>query len=154
MRPLLTILTALLLSSSSFGQNNNLDTWIDRLNNQQVIVMQQYVWYPKMVSPSGDSLLKVGKQVTWKLLPLLTDTSKAVIAHFLLANIWKKELSEAGRQLGSNVYPVSTKNAVLSILYDGFTFYQNDNHWIFARKEDMEASRIFWSNLVASKSSR
>jgi hypothetical protein len=88
MRHFLTILALTTLSFTSLGQKQSIDTFISKINNQQIVVMMQYVWYPKMFSHAGDSLIKIGKSVTYKLIPILNDTSKGIIAHYILSLIW------------------------------------------------------------------
>jgi hypothetical protein len=149
MRHLLTILALTTLSFASFGQRQSIDTFISRITNQQVVVMMQYVWYPKMFSPAGDSLIKIGKPATDKLIPLLSDTSKGIIVHYILSNIWADKLEKDGQNLGSNVHQVDNDTpAVLGILYTDFVFYQDNNRWNFARQVDLENNKRRWTSFL------
>lgn len=115
--------------------------------------MQQYVWYPKMFSPAGDSLIKIGRPATDKLILLLSDTAKGIIAHFILSNIWSDKLQKAGQPLASNVHQVDDDTtAVLGILYTDFTFYQDNSNRNFARQADLDKNKKRWLAFVATNS--
>ena len=155
MRHFLTIFALTTLGFSSFGQEQSIDTFISKINNQQIVVMMQYVWYPKMFSPAGDSLIQIGKPATDKLIPLLSDISKGIIAHFILSNIWRKELGKAGQTLGSNVHQVDNDTAaVLGILYTDFIFYQDNNRHIFSRQAYLESNRERWKTFFKTNTFR
>ena len=145
MRHLLTILTLTFFCLTSVGQNQNIDTLISKIDNQQIVVVMQYVWYPKMFSLAGDSLIKIGKTSTDKLIPLLSDTSKGIIAHYILSNIWADKLEKVGQHLGSNVHQVDNNTrAVLGILFTDFIFYQDNDRKNFARQVDLENNKKRW----------
>ncbi len=78
----LIILTLAFFSLTSVGQKQNIDRLISKLDNQQIVIMMQYVWYQKMFSPAGNSLIKIGNPATDKLISFLGGTSKGIIAHF------------------------------------------------------------------------
>jgi hypothetical protein len=149
MRHFLTIPPIIFFSFTGFGQTKDFVKLLDKISNQQIVIMEQYVWYPKMFSPAGDSLIKIGKPATNELVALLNDTGKGIIVHYILSNIWAREAVKAGRSPGSNVYPVpGTGNAVLKVLYNGFIFYIGNNSHVFAKGSDLEANEKFWLNLL------
>jgi len=133
-----------LLCLTSVGQKQSVDTLITKIDNQQIVIMMQYVWFPKMFSPAGDDLVKIGKSVTDKLIPLLKDTSKGIIAHYILSNIWADKLKIAGQTLSSRVYPINDKADTLEILYSDFTFYQDNKRRNFAKQDDLDNNKIRW----------
>jgi len=145
MRYILTILAITTLSFVSLGQKQSIDKFISRLDNQQIAIVMQYAWYPKMVSPAGDSLIKIGKPATEKLISLLSDTSKGIIAHYILSNIWADKLRRTGQELGSNVrYVENDTITALAISYTDFIFFQDSNGHNFARQTDLDSNKDRW----------
>jgi hypothetical protein len=98
-----------------------------------------------MFSLAGDSIIKIGKASTDKLIPLLSDTSKGIIAHYILSIIWGDKLDKAGQSLGSNVHQVdNVKRAILGILFTDFIFYQDNDGKNFSRQVDLEKNKKRW----------
>ncbi len=93
MRHFLTIFSLTFCTSTIFAQTRYVDSLIDKIDNGQIAISAQYVWYPKMTSQPGDSLIKLGKLVSPKLIAILTDKTKGIIAHFILAHIWLDSLT-------------------------------------------------------------
>ena len=145
MRQFITILALATLSLTCFGQKQSIDTLLGKIDNQQIVVMMQYVWFPKMFSPAGDSLISIGKPATDKLIPLLSDTSKGIIAHYILSNIWADKLDKAGQSLGSNVHQVDNDTtAILGILYTDFIYYPDNYRHNFSKQTDLDNNKQRW----------
>ena len=94
MRHFITILTLTFLCLTTFGQTEKIYSLIDNIHNKQVGIAMQYLWYPVMKSSSGDSLIKIGKSATKDLIAVLSDTTKGIVAHFILSTIWKNDLTQ------------------------------------------------------------
>ncbi|HEX2535096.1 MAG TPA: hypothetical protein VHK69_15230 [Chitinophagaceae bacterium] len=141
-----------ILSLTGWGQSQNVDSLIGQINDQQVVVRTQYVWFPQMFSPAGDQLIKIGKPATGKLVPLLNDTSKGIIVHYLLAHIWREELGNAGQTLGSSVYHLSKDTAAtLGILFTDFIFYQDGKQVNFSSQAHLDSNRQRWIAFFRTK---
>lgn len=139
--------------TTTFGQREKVGSLIEKINNTQVIVAMQYVWYPVMKSESGDSLISIGKSATKDLVTVLNDTSKGIIAHFILTSIWADDLINEGRKVGSGVSYIP-KDSVNRIYYTGLTFYQDNDFRIFAKQDELDRNKNEWLAFIASKSKR
>lgn len=155
MRHILTILLLTYFSLTCFGQKQNIDTLISKIDNKQIVVVTQYVWYPKMFSPAGETLIKIGKPLTNKLIPLLSDTNKGIVTQFILTTIWNKDLQKAGWKTESYVRNIkNNRDTVNEIYFSGLTFYQNNNLKIFARQDELDRNKNKWLKFIKTKSSR
>jgi hypothetical protein len=84
-----------------------------------------------MFSPAGDALIKIGKEATNKLIPLLNDTSKGIIAHYILSDIWSEKLINAGVKMGSGVSFTDNKQIYLTLVHNGFVFFKTTSEIFF-----------------------
>jgi len=154
MQHIIFILTLFSFNLSSLGQKPNVDNLLDRIDNKQVIIMNQYISYPKMFSAEGDTLIKIGKPVSDKLLRLLNDTSKGIITHFILSTIWSGDLKKAGWKVGSGVsYIQNNLDTVTRIYLNGLTFYQDNNFKLFAGQDELNRNKKEWLTFIQTKSS-
>lgn len=141
-------------SLTTFGQTRKINSLIDSINNKQVGIAMQYVWYPVMKSSSGNSLVKIGKSATKKLIAVLNDTTKGIIAHFILSTIWSEDLKKAGWKVGSGVYYIPNNlDTVNQIYLSGLTFYQDNNNRIFTRQDELDRNKKEWQAFIATRSS-
>lgn len=109
----------------------------------------QYVWYPQMNSPAGDSLVIIGRPATKKLFELLVDSTKGIIAHFILSHIYKYSLSSIGRSLNSSAYQVTIgKDRLLGLFYAGLEFHQDQSSQIVGLKGQLQENQNVWSKLL------
>ncbi|WP_205573384.1 hypothetical protein, partial [Flavisolibacter nicotianae] len=155
MRQLLLIISLKFISLTTLAQTDRVERLVDSINDNQVGIAMQYVWYPKMKSPWGDTLIAIGKPATTQLFNVLNDTTKGIIAHFILSNIWANELSKAGHRIGSRVSPVEgLENISLQVLYSGFTFYADEQNHLFAKRMDLESNKKNWQTFLDKQSSR
>ncbi|MFT3844058.1 MAG: hypothetical protein QM725_03320 [Lacibacter sp.] len=127
---------------------------IDSINNKQIGIAMQYVWYPVMNSSSGDALVKMGKSATKDLVSVLSDTTKGIIAHFILSSIWNDEIKKAGWKVGSRVdYIENNLDSVNRIYLSGLTFYQDNNFRLFVGQDELNRNKKEWLTFIATKSS-
>lgn len=152
MRYFLTILTFTFFYLTTFGQTKNIKSLIDSINNKQVGIAMQYVWYPVMKSSSGDALLKIGKSATKDLISVLDDSAKGIIAHFILSNIWGQEIKKAGWNVGSRVEFIENNlDSINTIYLSGLTFYQNSSFRLFVGQEELERNKKEWQIFITTK---
>lgn len=155
MRHFITILTLTFFCLTTSGQTQRINSLIDSISNKQVGIAMQYVWYPVMKSSSGDSLIKIGKSATKDLIAVLSDTTKGIIAHFILSTIWNDELKNAGWKVGSRVdYIEKNLDSVNRVYLSGLTFYQDNNYRLFAEQDELDRNKKEWLTFIATKSSR
>lgn len=137
----------MLCSLSSLAQKTAFDSLVQKIDNKQIGIAMTYVFYPVMDSYAGDSLVKIGKQVTQRLVELLDDTSKGVIAHFILSNIWKEELKKAGRSVHQYVSTYFDKNVIVAFK-SGLRFYYSDADKSYAEKVELERNKKEWQKFI------
>lgn len=155
MRHFITILTLTFFCLTTFAQTQKVNSLIDSINNKQVGIAMQYVWYPVMKSSSGDALIEIGKSATNDLISVLSDTTKGIIAHFILSTIWKDEIKKAGWKVGSRVdYIKNNLDYVNQIYLAGLTFYQDNNFRLFVGQEELNRNKKEWLTFIATTSSR
>jgi hypothetical protein len=110
----------------------------------------QYVWYPQIFSPAADTIIKIGKPVTEKIIPLLTDTTKGLIAHFILAHIWA-DTTKDKPHLASSVYPINNDPDIfLGIRFADFTFYRQNSNRNIVKEGDLDKNKKRWIDFLAS----
>jgi hypothetical protein len=151
MKRLLLVNTLILCIIYSIGQSK-VDSLIKKINNQQIGIAMQYVWYPVMNSSAGDSLITVGKPITRQMVAMITDSSRGIISHFILSSIWGKELEDAGWNLKSRVNRQLTKDSSIEVSFRGLKFYENNQSFIYAGQSELEKIKIAWLDFLNNRS--
>lgn len=86
----------LLVCITAVPQSKKIDKNITLLNNSEFIIDHSLKAKFDVKSPSGKSLIKIGKPATQKLIEALNDTSKTIMVHWVLCHIYFKAVSFAG----------------------------------------------------------
>jgi len=142
MKYLIAILIASFLGLNTWAQKDHVDSLILNINNDQLHGTCHYVWVIEMKSTYGDSLIKIGKSITPKLVPLLIDKEKGIIVHYILSNIWMDTV-----KFSSNFHlPTIEYN------YCGLIFYEKNEH-IFTKDSFLNENKKKWIEII-NKSSR
>jgi len=110
------------------AQNKKVDSLIEKLNNDQLYGTCNYVWVLKMNSKAGDSLVNIGKSVSTKLISLLENPEKGIIAHCVLSRIWFVDFN-----IGSS-FENFDKKGIVEYDYNGLSFYEKDGKMIAEEK--------------------
>jgi hypothetical protein len=88
-------------------------------------------------------LIKTGKPVSTKLIDLLADSTKGIMAHYILSNIWCKK-----KLLSTSSYFTADKVQVYN--YNGLTFYQFQNKSLSAKPTDLVVNKENWIKYLQS----
>jgi hypothetical protein len=87
----LTFISFLLISRFCYAQSDKIDSLISKLDNNQLRGTCHYAWVVELNSEAGWELIKTGKSATDKLIPALADSSKGIVVHYILTNIYKPD---------------------------------------------------------------
>ena len=137
MKKFLFFLLTIFLSFQIKAQNNNVDSLIKNLNNNQLYGTCNYVWVLKIDSKIADSLINIGKSVTPKLIELLENPDKGIIAHCVLSKIWFSNFKS-----GSS-FENFKKKGIVQYNYNGLSFYEKDGKMI-ADKNTLSDNKKKW----------
>src|SRR5579885_2386296 len=130
MKSLKLIVFFCLLFLSSTAQNDKIDTLISKINNNQLTYACMYACVFRNTSKDADELISLGKssyqrEITNKLFQILTDSTKGIIAHYVLTNIWYTNgISQSGFYYEDD--------EMLEYEYNWLRFYQDKNGKWFA----------------------
>jgi hypothetical protein len=156
MRCTLTTILITAFSFNCFAQSDRIDRLLNQINNDQIVINRGYFYYPEMRSYAVDFLItNIGEPATDKLINLLTDATKGIIAHFILSNIWSSSLPKPERIVDTTTHTADTTwSTPLRFSYYGLTFFVDDNNHIFALKKDLEENKNFWIAFIKEQNSR
>ena len=75
------------------AQENKIDSLVKKLSNNEIKPDGNFIGPTFYLGPGpGLELLNIGKPVTKKLLDILYDTTKGVVAHYILTALWKDSI--------------------------------------------------------------
>ncbi len=149
MRRYIVIFLLTFFNLACFGQNQRIDSLINQISNSQIGIMRQYVWYPKMISAAGDTLITIGKPATKQLVAVLGDTCKGIIANHILSCIWNREIGEFARKDFREPQFTYNPDSPLAFFWDGLIFYLNAKSQIFSKENELIDNKIFWVHMLA-----
>lgn len=131
-----------LIFFSCSAQIERIDTLISRINNNQFTYACQYACQFINTSKDADDLIQLGKgsyqkEITNKLFQIVTDTTKGIIAHYVLTNIWYVNgISQSGFYYEDD--------EMLEYEYNWLRFYRNkDGKW-FAEDAELARNKKRW----------
>jgi hypothetical protein len=131
----------------SYCQTNDIDSLIARLDNEKLFGTCNYVWVLKNGSKEADTLISIGKtqiidksDLYKKLYYLLTDTTRGIISHYILTNIFYQDHITSG-----SIY--FDKDSTLEYNYSGLRFYENNYRRMFTDKSELEHNQKVWAVL-------
>ncbi len=127
------------------AQVAKIDSLINKIDNKQLRGTCNYFWSLEMRSESGRELTKIGKISTTKLLGILTDPNKGIIAHYILTRIWVDTIKQW------NSFEHFDRDSSVHYEYNGLAFYERHNQW-FALKNNLEENKKIWLKLLQDKS--
>lgn len=132
----LLITVFIFLSQSTCAQSENIDSLINCIDNKQVIDDGDYL--SAIITLNGECvtrLLAIGKPATGKLIAVLDDSTKGVIAHCILSFI----LTNSGRPKVYN----SRQKDVLIYLFNNFRFFRKGD-LVYANKAELVKNKRRW----------
>jgi len=148
MKHLILITYLLVTLFVGHAQTNKVDSLIAKLDNEKLVGTCNYVWVLKNGCKEADTLINIGrthkevnKIITLKLFNLLTDPTKGIISHYILANIY------FGEKITSGTIFFDDKDATLEYNYCGLRFYENIYRRMFSDTNELEHNKKVWSVL-------
>jgi hypothetical protein len=139
MKSILFIVAFLTVLNVTVSGQESRDTLLTRLNNQEVITAclntQESLY---TYSREALDLIRGGKQSTRRLVSLLTDPERGIIAHYILVRIW----------LDKKFTPIKRirfeEDRTLVFEYYGLVMRQKDGRDIRANLTDLENNKRLW----------
>lgn len=119
------------------SQQSKIDSLAQKINNNQLRGECHYAWFLEMNSKAGIELWRIGKPATATLLSLLKDSSRALIAHYILSNIWVKYVESWSS------FENFQKDSSVLYGYNRLNFYERKGKW-FVKNEDLVANKEKW----------
>jgi hypothetical protein len=137
------ILWTILLPGLTSAQDSRIDSLIEKLDNSQICLDGNY--FGPLICLQGEpavQLYKLGKPASEKLVEVLEDSSKGIIAHIILTQIWDRA-----------VFPEvisSEKDSLLIMKYNEFTFFVNHKDEVYANPKDLFNNTFRWRGFLRS----
>ena len=140
---MICILLVLCASFSSFAQSDKIDSLINEIANKNVIDDGDYVGAKITLRGNAvDALLKIGKPASNKLVNVLTDSTKGIIAHCILTWIW-------GKGERPKTY-CSDRDHICMYLYNNLCFFRNSKG-IYTNLDYLIDNQFEWSLFINHK---
>ena len=159
MKSLLTIIFALLIVNlKSSGQTISIDRLISRIENNQLEGVCHWFWSLENGSKEADTLINLSKKINSelkpiykqniidKLIPLLTNTSKGIIAHYILSNIFTRGNKQSSEYLQDSLLTIR-------YTYNNLEFYWNKNRFMFADPRRLIENKRNWESRLSIRTS-
>jgi hypothetical protein len=147
MKSLLLYILFSLSFSILFAQNEHINSLINKLNNDELRGTCNYNWVVKNYSKEADSLILIGKSKTTNsnklcldLYNILTDTSKGIIAQYVLSSILNGETSSGG-------FFFEDEDETIEYQYGELRFYENKYRRMFTSQIELERNKKIWTVL-------
>ncbi len=140
MKTLLTILIFLVLGQYCFAQINRIDSLINQLDNSQAGLNGDYIG--STIDLRGEpsiSIFNLGKPASEKLVSILEDSTKGIIAHILLTWIWEKTERPKTIYIERDTLSVYT--------YNDFNFFVRPGR-IYANQYDLKLNKFKWQAFI------
>ena len=136
----LIILWPLLTPVFTSAQDAQIDSLIQKLNNSQICLDGNYVG-ALICLRDGPALelYKIGKPTTKKLISILDDSTKGILAHIILSKIWQQD------ELPHVVF--NEKKSIAVFNYNKLSFFVNPPE-IEASPKDLLNNKFSWSRFL------
>ena len=127
----------LAIAFTSAGQGDKTDSLIQKADNKNIHGTCHYFWVLIIDCEACESLIRIGKQASERLIEKLGTPDKGIIAHLILSNIWTKGF------LGSSSSHHYKEDSLVEYNYAGLTFYEGRNG-VFAKQDDLIKNKNEW----------
>jgi hypothetical protein len=128
--------------AASFAQNDSINVWIGKIDNSSIRGTCHYDWVMEPAKKEVVDLIGVGQRVEKKMIKLLSDDHKAIIAHYILSNINKE----------TDYKIISFDSLQVKYIYNGLEFIEM-NGTMTAEKRELEKCRAYWLERSKKKKS-
>ena len=146
MKYILIVTVFFAVNPSVQGQTEQIDSLVEHINNEELVGVCHYFWMLEMNSSAGKELIKIGKSSTDRLVNVLTDTSKGIIAHYILSNVWLDKVQT------SNSWTRYESQGIIDYTIGPLCFYWSDK--MKAEANDLLRNRGEWLRYFAKKNGR
>ena len=137
----LLLFSVLLISSIAFSQAGTEDALIQQLSNHDAYIVMVKTLSPRINSAAGDAIVKMGKSATAKLIPVLEEENKGIIAHFILSEIWKDRWEEAV------CCDIVTDGTFEIMTVNGLEIFIKDNE-LYAKPAELKKNQANWKKIT------
>ena len=133
--------TFIFISSLAVGQQKKIEKFLFEIDNTQMRVVENNGSLNlEMNSKAGKKIIRKGNALTPKLIILLNDPQKGIIAHYILSQIWINNWGEAS--CGGNGKP--PLNEITYIIYNGLRIEINPDRSVYSKKEHLIEKKSEW----------
>jgi hypothetical protein len=140
MRKIISILL-IIFSTSLVAQQKDIEKLISEIDNSQMSVVEKGDdLILKMNSEAGKKLIRNGKVVTLKLIDVLNNPKKGLIAHYILSLIWKNNWGQSS--CGGNTKVVVSE--INYIIYNGLRIERNPDNSVYSKEENLRKRKSEW----------
>ena len=138
------ILILFTVNLSCFGQFNKVDSLIMLLNNSDIIEDGNYFSPTTMiVSVPASMLIKIGKPACLKLIEVLDDSTKGILAHYVLTSILALPV-----QTESFIY--NERDTISTISFNGLDFFIK-HKTVYANQINLTENKFRWKLYIRKK---
>jgi len=127
------------------AQNENIESLIKDINNDQLSWICNYGCSLYLKSVAADSLIKIGKTATKKLLKHLNDRDRGIITHYILSTIWINKLELSSSALNY------AKNKTIEITFCGLYFIEKEGH-LYSDQNVLNENKKKWVEFIKKNS--
>ena len=146
MKFLILLLIGLFLTSKIIGQKDKVDSLIVLLNNNSIIASGSYIGPNTILAgKTASDLIDLGKLSTRKLVSVLDDSTKGVIAHYILTIIWKLPIA-------SEIMIYNEKLATYTVTWNDLNYFIDaKNKNVYANFSELKTNKIMWEFFLKDK---
>lgn len=137
----------ILVCLSAISQSKKIDKKIALINNSEFLIDHTTKAKFDVKSSAGKSLIKIGKPATEKLIEALSDTSKTIMAHWVLCHIYYRAATFAGPKEYTEGDVTIYKYFLGQEKGEGLILSEvkeNGNHKLFIEPHDLNTTINFW----------
>jgi hypothetical protein len=141
MRLLLFTIFFSLSLSGLIAQSEKIDLLVSKLDNEELFGTCNYNWVLKNGSKEADTLILIGKSKTkdsnklyLKLYNMLTDTTKGIMAHYVLSSILNGEALSGG-------FFFEDEDETIEYEISGLRFYENKYRKMFTNQFELNRNK-------------
>lgn len=106
----------------SSSAKNGIDSLLNAINNNSVLLRRAYVWELELDSNSTRLVKLKSKYLVNKLIEALDDTTKTIVSHVILSKIFDKKSSYLTTKT-----PSDENRIVFEFTYNGFSWKETNN---------------------------
>jgi hypothetical protein len=126
-------LTLVFIPATLSAQNDSINVWINKIDNSSIRGTCHYAWVIEPTKKEVANLIEMGSRVEKKMIKLLTNENKAIVAHYILSNINKE----------TDYKIISFDSLQIKYIYNNLEFIEMKGT-MTAEKSEFEKCRAYW----------